>query len=223
MKNPRIIAAVGMLCEAFNRKPTAATFAAYEIGLAGISPEAVERAVAAALQKSKFMPTPAELREFSGAGGASFDTMAERAWHQLTEAVRTLGPDKSVNFADGLINAAIRVGGGWQRLCGLEGEAFSTWGRKDFLACYVRLCRDGCPEELREYHPGNFEIQNLQWIGRQLPGGETYRLGMFGTEVCEIEAKGYQPLLAAPPAQQRLEGPIAARLGLEPVKRIGNR
>lgn len=221
MKNQRIVSAVAMLCEAFNRKPTDATFAAYEIGLAGLAPEAVERATASALQRCKFMPTPAELREFSGAGGSSFEAMAERAWHQLAEAVRTLGPDRSVNFADGAINAAIRLAGGWRRLCSLEGEAFATWARKDFAAAYVRLCRDGCPEDLRAYHPGNFEIENLQWLGRKMPGGQTYRHGMLGTEVCEIAAEGYQPALPAPAAQQRIEGPIAARLGVETVKRIG--
>lgn len=219
MKNPRVVNAVAMLCEAFNRKPTDATFAAYEIGLNGIGEDHVERAAAVALQRCKFMPTPAELRELAGTGGGSFESMAERAWQQFTEAVRRLGPDKSVSFQDGVINAVIRHHGGWQRVCDLPRDEFDKWLRKDFIATYVRLCRDGCPEELRRYHAGSFEMENTRWIGRTLPGGGTYALGMFGSEVVAVEAKGYQPALPAPEPQQRLAGSIADQLGVD-IKRI---
>jgi hypothetical protein len=221
VKNPRIVAAIAMLCEAFNRKPTDATYAAYEIGLAGLSETAVEKATAAALQKCKFMPTPSELRELSGASGGSFEAMAELAWHTLDKAVRSLGPDKSVNFHDGAINATVRLLGGWQCVCDKPREEFDKWTRKEFIATYVRLCRDGCPEELRRYHAGHFEMQNTAWIGRQLPGGGTYRLGMYGSEVVAVEAKGYQPALPAPEPQQRLAGTAAQQLGLD-LKRIEN-
>lgn len=219
MKNPRIVNAVAMLCEAFNRKPTDATFAAYEIGLNGIGEDGVERAVAVALQKCKFMPAPAELRELAGTGGGSFDSMAERAWQQFTDAVRRLGPDKSVNFKDGVINAVIRHHGGWQRVCDLPREEFDKWLRRDFIATYVRLCRDGCPEELRRYHAGHYEIENTPWIGRTMPNGQVYKLGMFGSEVVAVEPKGYQPALPAPEPQQRLAGPAASQFGLD-IKRI---
>lgn len=219
MKNPRVVNAVAMLCEAFNRKPTDATFAAYEIGLNGISEDGVERAAAVALQRCKFMPTPAELRELAGTGGGSFEAMAERAWQQFTEAVRCLGPDKSVNFQDGVINAVIRHHGGWQRVCDLPRDEFDKWLRKDFIATYVRLCRDGCPEELRRYHAGHYEIENTRWIGRTLPNGGTYRLGMFGSEVVAVEASGYKPALPAPEPQQRLAASAAGEFGAE-IKRI---
>lgn len=216
----RFAMAITALAESYRVKATPGLFHGYRLGLAGLSIEAIERGAALALQRCKFMPTPAELRELTGSGGTSFESMAERAWQQCSEAVRRLGPEKSVNFADGATNAAVRLLGGWSRLCGLSREEFDKWARKDFIAAYVRLCRDGCPEELRGYHPGAFEIENARWIGRQLPGGKTYRLGQYGTEVCEVAARGYQPALTAPPAQQRLEGPIASRLGLEPLKRI---
>ena len=221
MRNPRIVAAIVMLCEGYNRRPTDATFAAYEVGLAGLSEADVERATATALQKLKFMPTPSELRELAGSGGSSFDTMAEHAWRDFSDAVRRLGPDHSVSFADGVTNAVIRTHGGWVRVCEMDGEEFAKWYRKDFLACYVRFCRDGCSEGLRAYHVGLFERANGAWIGKKLPGGEVYRMGMYGTAVEEIAAREYQPALPSPPAQQRIGGGLREQLGLD-LKTLGN-
>lgn len=117
MRNPKIITAVVTLCEAFNRTPTKATFAAYEIGLAGITPEAVERAVALCLQRMKFMPSPAEIREIAVTDGGSYETVAHQAFTVLQDTVRRLGSDYSVNFEDGAINATVRRLGGWQKCC----------------------------------------------------------------------------------------------------------
>ena len=51
-----------LLCEAFSRHPTEATFLAYEIGLADMPIEQVEQAALECLRSSKFMPTVSELR-----------------------------------------------------------------------------------------------------------------------------------------------------------------
>lgn len=203
MKSQRITAAVATLCEAFNRKPTPATFAAYEIGLKGLSEEQVERATAMALAKCKFMPVPAELRELAGTGGESYDSMAERAFHVLDKAVSQLGGDRSVNFHDGAINAAVRLLGGWQKCCDQPREEFEKWYRKDFLKTYVSICRGGASEELRRYHGGRIEQQNQQWVGRTLPSGITYQPGMFGSGI-EAVTVDYVPALPAPEPTKRL-------------------
>lgn len=214
----RIAIAVTALAEAFRQKTTDAMLLGYQWGLDGLPIAEIERACALALQRCKFMPVPSELRELCGSAGGSFDTMAEQAWVTFVDAVRRLGPEKTVNFRDGLVNATIRAHGGWQRCCGLPRSEFDKWLRKEFIATYVRLCRDGASEEARAYHPGDFEIENAQWIGKMMPGGRVYKLGMFGSEVVEIEAKGYTPLLPSPPAQQRLAAPGT----FGGAKRIGN-
>lgn len=204
MKSQRITAAVATLCEAFNRKPTPATFAAYEIGLKGLSEEQVEHATAMALAKCKFMPVPAELRELSGTGGDSYESTAEKAFHVLDKAVSQLGGDRSVNFHDGAINAAVRLLGGWQKCCDQPREEFEKWYRKDFIKTYIAVCRNGASEELRQYHGGRIEQQNQAWLGRKLPGGKVYELGMFGSGV-ETVAVDYVPALPAPEPTRRLD------------------
>lgn len=54
---------VTLLCEVFNKSPTELTFRGYEFGLTGLHPDEVDKATKLALQKSRFMPSPAELRE----------------------------------------------------------------------------------------------------------------------------------------------------------------
>lgn len=203
MKSQRITAAVATLCEAFNRKPTPATFAAYEIGLKGLSEEQVEHATAMALSRCKFMPVPAELRELAGTGGDSYESMAERAFHVLDKAVTSLGGDRSVNFHDGAINAAVRLLGGWQKCCDQPREEFEKWYRKDFIRTYVNVCRGGASEELRRYHGGRIEQHNEAYVGRTLRSGITYQPGMFGSGV-ETVAVDYVPALPAPPPTKRL-------------------
>ena len=55
----KLAAVVGVLCEAFGRKPTAATFTAYEIACGDVSDEQLDAAGHAALRRTgSFMPTP---------------------------------------------------------------------------------------------------------------------------------------------------------------------
>ena len=202
----RFANAITALAESFRQKATPGMFHGYRLGMQGVPIDAVERAAALALQRCKFMPVPAELRELAGASGTSYEAMAEKAFHTLTKAVRQLGPDSSVNFADGAINAAVRLLGGWIRVCDLPREEFDKWLRKDFIATYVRVCKDGASEDLRSYHGGRLERDNAAWEGRTLPGGGVYRIGMFGSEVNGIDVD-YVPALPAPEPKRQ----IAAR------------
>jgi hypothetical protein len=203
MKNPKIAQAVAALCEAFNRKPTTATYGAYEIGLAGLTAEQVERAAALALQRCKFMPVPAELRELAVGAGQSFDAMAEHAFLTLSETVRRKSDMDSVCFADGLINATVRILGGWEALYGetMTTERFDVWFRKDFLACYARLAKSGASPELCGYLVGGAERENAHWDGREMAHGVVYTLERFAP-VQEVGSP-YTPALAAPPVTQR--------------------
>jgi hypothetical protein len=178
----RTAQAIVALCEAFNRKASPAMIAAYAMGLQGLGPDLIERACRLALQRSRFMPVPAELREMAITDGRDYGTVAEAAFRVLQRA-------------------AVRRLGGWQRVAGTSREGFDVWLRKDFVEAYTRIIRDGCqPEELR-YNPGGNELRNGSMEGLPLPGGGVYELTRFGGAVVTI-AVGYRFLLPAPePAQ----------------------
>lgn len=199
----RFAMAITALAESYRQKVTPGLFHGYRMGLAGLAIADIERGCAMALQKCKFMPVPAELRELAGTGGESYESMAERAFHVLQGAVSSLGGDRSVNFHDGAINATVRLLGGWQKCCDQPREEFEKWYRKDFIRTYVNVCRGGASEELRRYHGGRIEQQNEAYVGRTLRSGITYQPGMFGSGV-ETIAVDYVPALPAPPPTKRL-------------------
>jgi hypothetical protein len=199
----RFAMAITALAESYRQKVTPGLFHGYRMGLSGLSTTDIERACATALQKCKFMPVPAELRELAGTGGDSYESMAERAFHTLDKAVTSLGADRSVNFHDGAINAAVRLLGGWQKCCDQPREEFEKWYRKDFIRTYIGVCRNGASEELRRYHGGRIEQHNDAWVGRKLRSGITYQPGMFGSGV-EAVLPDYVPALPAPEPTRRL-------------------
>lgn len=136
-----VIMAVGALAEAFNRTSSDSMTRAYVIGLEGLTAEQVKRSMATALRQSKFMPSPAELREL--AGEIRFGDRAELAWIALCKAVERHGAYKSITFDDTLINAAVLSLGGWIDLCGTERKEFDTFFRARFLKTYEALARGG--------------------------------------------------------------------------------
>ena len=153
--------AVTTLAEAFNRTTSEGTFQAYEWGLEGLSASEVEAATSAALRQCRFMPSPVELRDLASTGGSTVECRALAAWHEVATAVPRYGRNKTCNFADPLINAAIRRLGGWVRLCDQTEEDFDTWRRRDFIAEYTALVRS-TPDDAELYaaNPGVFLREN---------------------------------------------------------------
>lgn len=152
----KIAAVVGVLCEAFNRKPSAATFKAYELALRSVSDEMLDVAAGAALVSVReHIPTPGHLRELAVTGGIGYESRAELAWNEFDKAVGHHGPDRSVSFADGLINATVRYLGDWVFCCGRQGDDYKVWLRKSFLETYRRLCLTGASDSLRAPLMGN--------------------------------------------------------------------
>lgn len=136
-----VVSCVSALCEAFRRTPSQVTFASYEIGLDGLSDQEVALATEKALKTSKFMPSPAELRELAGLVGGK--DRAVLAWEVVLKNIR-IGPYKHVDFDDGIINATIRNLGGWnQFLLRFSGVDAEMWLRRDFLETYSSLQRSG--------------------------------------------------------------------------------
>jgi hypothetical protein len=65
--------AITALADTYRQKTSEGLFHGYRLGLAGIAIDNIERACCLAFQRSKFMPTPAELRELAVTGGASYE------------------------------------------------------------------------------------------------------------------------------------------------------
>lgn len=141
--------AIGALFASFGQDATQAIMQGYWLGLNDLDLSQVQQSVAMALKRSKFLPKPAELREFVGAN-ASEDDLAMSAWGDVLKAVR-LGPYKHVDFEDKLCNAVIRNLGGWvtflERFKDAESE---KWLRFDFVKCYKSFAKSGVNGEMIE-------------------------------------------------------------------------
>lgn len=160
----KIAAVIGVLCEAFNRQPTAATYKAYEIALQDVPDELLDQAGNAALTSTaSFMPTPGQLRAMAVTGGISYESRAERAWMEFDKAVGHHGADHSVSFDDGLINATVRLIGDWVWCCERTGDDYTVWLRKAFIETYSRLCVSGATESLRQPLMGRLWRENAMF------------------------------------------------------------
>jgi hypothetical protein len=61
--NERFAMAITALAESYRQKITPGLLHGYRMGLSGLSIDDIERGCALSLQRCKFMPVPAELRE----------------------------------------------------------------------------------------------------------------------------------------------------------------
>jgi len=187
------------LARAFNRTADEALYTAYELGLEGLTSKQINTAAARALQTSKFMPTPAELREL--AGEVTPRARAIIAWESVSK-VASSGYYTTVDFDDPVINATVRNIGGWELLTTCEDSAeFESHYRRRFEAAYVALYHHGVSREQAAPLLGYHDRQNA--LG-----------GYAMQEPLRIET-------GLPPAQVRIHGPAAMpQIHGEP-KRIG--
>lgn len=198
----RFANAITALVESYRQKASAGLYHGYRLGLGGIAIKSVEKACCLALQRSKFMPSPAELRELALTGGTSYESAAQLAFVSLRREVRRLGSDGSVWFSDGAIHATVRRLGGWRACCDQPRSQFDVWYRKSFLATYISILREGAsPDECR-YLSGRLEAHNADWEGSTLPGGRIFRSEEFGGGIHRVDVP-YTPALPAPAPQPR--------------------
>ena len=140
-ENQRKSVAVAAMAEMYRRELTTTGLKLYVAALADVPASDVEQAIVRAVAAEKWMPTPAELRELAGC--ANVADRAVYAFSAMESAISAVGSYRSPDFDDPLINAAVRMLGGWERVCGLPVEEFDKWFRKDFLATYETLARTG--------------------------------------------------------------------------------
>ncbi len=218
MRDPQTIRAIATLFEAFQRSPTELALAAYDAGLLGVPPDAAERACLLAVQRCRFLPVPAELREIALTNGTSYETLAAQAFVVLQRATR-LGEDRSVNFRDGAINATVRRLGGWRRVCLLDAAEFDKWYKRDFVAAYIRVIREGCSPDELAYLPGQLELKNAHLVGTALPGGGTYDPERHGGGAPAAIPARYRIVHASPEPAPRIAASETLQIGVK-LKRL---
>lgn len=154
----RFALVVNALAALFHREISEAMLHGFWIGLDDLPIEAVERGAARAMRESRFMPTPAELREL--AGDVSDADLALLAWSVFERAVVAVGAYKTADFGDPVLNATVRHLGGWEHCCELPTNEFDIWLRKEFLRVYEAFSRTGVSEEAGAPLIGVFDRTN---------------------------------------------------------------
>ena len=164
------------LAATFSKVLTEEMIDGYLVGLQDLHPAQLSGAVTVALRSCRFMPTPAELRDFAGLGASARKRACADAWEAIRQAMRTHGYTHSVDFGP-LPNAIVRNMGGWVSLCEERVDQL-TWARKRFEETWELLARVA-PESLRgdplrgAFHrkPVRFPIAGELPAHRALAGG----------------------------------------------------
>ena len=149
---------VTLLAETFRQKISPELLEAYRIGLEGIDPAALKRAVHAALRTCRFMPTPVELREL--AGELKLTDRAVRAFMAMEEAVVKIGGYSTIDFDDRFINATVRALGGWVSVCETPADEFDKFLKQKFERTYCSLVAAGVSLEQAEPLQGRHDRVN---------------------------------------------------------------
>lgn len=152
--------AIASLGEVFKPALSDTAVQLYVAALQDLTADEVLRACACLLTTAKFRPTPSEIREAAGAGGISNSDRATLAFAALEKAIRTVGYYRSPDFDDQLINATVRMLGGWERACEIPSEEFDKWYRKEFDRTYQTLLRTGVDGDATAPLVGYFERTN---------------------------------------------------------------
>lgn len=145
------------LAAVFNREADEALQLGYVMGLRDVPLDAARRAVERAIRECKFMPSPAELREL--VGEIRPDQRAALAWGVANQAVRVIGPYRSVVFDDPVLNATLARLGGWVWFCDIP-ERELPFKRKEFEQVYTALWNTGVHAEDTRPLTGLFAREN---------------------------------------------------------------
>lgn len=172
--------AIVALAELFGRKLTEASVNLFVLASGGLTDEQFERAAAVVAQKSKFMPTPAELIEIASSDGVGYAAKAQLAFEELNEALAQNKP----SLMSPLVAAICRQIGGFQILRAMDLNEFNTWKRKDFLASYETLIREN-PQRVAAIAGPDSELS--KGLLTTLPSRE---------EIAAVENENRQKLLA---------------------------
>lgn len=93
-------------------------------------------------ERGRFIPMPADIvRLLDGTGGSR----AQLAWSAVRDAIRSVGPYRSVVFDEPITHAVIEDMGGWIRLCEMETEEAPFRGKEFVDRFQAYAVRGGAP------------------------------------------------------------------------------
>jgi|GEM_PF-2842383 len=191
---------VTILAEATGRSLSDAALMAYQVALSDVPLPALNAGFLRLLRSTKFMPSPAEIRE--AAGMASGDVPSKDrpllAWEAVRRAIRRVGPNESPNFADPVIHAVLRSMGGWMQVCDWTTNEM-PWRETDFKAGYLAYMNLTLPDEMTARLVGIAEREN----GPDLP------VRVVDVGCLSVGTSGESPRIEAA-KRKRLLGPPAS-------------
>lgn len=150
---------MGSVYDFWNRELSDSSLEIWWLALAGYDLEAVRVALTRHMRNpdsGQFLPKPADVvREL---GGNTQDA-SMLAWARVVDAVRSVGPHRSIDFADPMAHQAIVDMGGWAWLCSQTEKEWPFVERR-FRDAYRAYLRRGANDAAPTYLPGLVEIHN---------------------------------------------------------------
>lgn len=111
--------------------------------LGDLAPRAAIDAINRFLLESTEYPTPAAVRKYAGVAQVLTDAeRAKIAWPIVRGAISLHGMYQAVFFDDRLVNAALRMMGGWEAFCDTLTEDM-VWREKEFVEKYCLVAKSG--------------------------------------------------------------------------------
>ena len=187
----RKVIALGAMAELYRRELSEATVRMYVAASQQLSNDEFEQAIASLCSRSRFMPTPAELIEYTRTGGLSYEAQAHLAFEELDSALTKNRP----SLMSPLVAAIARQIGGFQALREMNLDEFKTWKRKDFIAAHTTLSQEN-PNRVAALAGPSSEIGQALLGLKKIPSREDCekleaknrkRLQYFSTEVRETD------------------------------------
>lgn len=182
------------LAALYGREVDEALLLGYEMGLGDMPLDAIRKAATRASRESRFMPTPAELRQLSG--DLTPAARATLAWTAADKAVRRIGAYATVQFDDPVTNACIVRMGGWVKFCDLPLDQLG-YAQRDFEKLYVALMQNGFHEADASPLIGIIDADN----GRD--GYEKIQVALIACDLPRLRDGIVRPAINHQPTQQR--------------------
>jgi hypothetical protein len=158
MNRQRFADLIGMLCSVFNVESSNPMLDGYWLALKDIPAEGLERAVERSIKECRFMPKPAELRDYSGA--VSTTDRALLAWAHVIDALRLVGTYESVDLGDPAAHEAVRAIGGWVWLGEQDTDQLERYESRRFIDAYRVVARRNPHPTLGVPLVGKYEHSN---------------------------------------------------------------
>lgn len=145
MTRETFTAAITVLASSLRADVSPALLEGYWLALKDLADDEMAGATRAALQTSKFMPSPAELLAFAGRAPRDLAAEAVLAWQAVRAAMDSHDVYANVDFGP-VVNSVLHNLGGWLYLCE-QSLPDLEWRRKDFERVY-KLVADKEPSLL---------------------------------------------------------------------------